>query len=119
MADNSTLGLALGVKALVDVTYSAQVAGKDPVVSLVANGILFASLAIFAGVTKFNALVNALAVVLLLAALVFRGAPMLNSTTGVLSAVKNRTSNTVAKTGGSTGGTRSGGGSGGGGGGGV
>ena len=123
MADDvAQLGLVMGVKALVDVSYAAQTQGKDPIVSLVSNGLLFSGLAIFAGVTKFDRLAIALGYVLLLSALMLRGIPLLESSTGLVTATRNRVKYTPggsSSRSGSTGGGSAGGGGGGGGGGGV
>lgn len=87
MAENDVtqLGLVVGTAAFINVTYTVQ-KGRDPVPPLVASGIMFSGLAVFGQLANRFELAIAFAWVFLIASLISRGIPMLQSATAVVTA---------------------------------
>lgn len=83
--DATQLALVTGASVVVNTVSSIQ-RGKDPVVPIVAGGVVFVGLALFGGLTSRYDLSIALAWVFFLASFLFRGMALL------------KTSNTIATT---------------------
>lgn len=83
--DVTQLGLVVGTAAFINVTYSVQ-RNRDPVPPLVASGIMYGGLAVFGQLSNRFELAIAFAWVFLIASLISRGIPMLQSATAAVTA---------------------------------
>lgn len=120
-ADATQVLLLTGIAALINGVYKTQ-RKEDAVPSLVATGMVAASLVTFGGIIKRYDLSVALAFVFLMAVMISRGIPMLDTAMGLIGSAKAKvTSSSLSSRdkGGSKGLGKAGGGGGGGGGGGV
>lgn len=111
-SDATQVLLLTGIAALINGVYKAQ-RKEDAIPSLVATGMVAVSLVTFGGIIKRYDLSTALAFVFLMAVLISRGIPMLDTATGLISSRKANASTSGSKPqekGGSTGGGYAGGG---------
>lgn len=76
--DVTQLGLVMGAATLINVTHNVR-ARKDAVPALVASGLMFGGLAVLGELTNKMQLAVAFAWVFLIASLISRGIPLLQS----------------------------------------
>lgn len=112
--DAVQLSLVVGSAALINTVYAVQ-KNRDAVVPLVGSGVMFAGLSIVGSLSNKWELPIAFAWVFLIASLIGRGIPLIQSSSALASA---KPPNSSSQSGGSKGQGYSGGGGGGGGGGG-